>query len=385
MLARGPGRRLGRVTQASSSRGSVERAPGGAPDGALRPAGATRAGATDDQHRLRAGWLSLGVGCVVLGGKLVAWWLTGSAAVLSDALESIVNVVAASLLLMSLHVAARPRDRGHPYGHGKVEFFSAGAEGMLIGIAALLILAAAVRDIVRGPSLQRLDLGLVLVSAMTLVNLLLGGQLLRIGRRTRSVALQADGMHLLTDVWTSASVLVGLAAVWLTGHAILDPLIAIVVALHILRTGVSLARRAIGGLMDEADEALLGEIVDALEAARRPEWIDVHSLRSFRSGAIHHADLHLVVPRFLDAERLHDVDHEIRGALRFGPDPSHASGELLLHFDPCRPRHCPGCAFEPCPVRAATFAGRAAFTLERAIRGDEAIETGRPIPWELHA
>jgi len=366
------------VTQASTSPAPEPRASDAARERALAAAGEKRT-------RLRAGWLSLGVGCLVFGGKLAAWRLTGSAAVLSDALESVVNVIAAVLLLVSLHVAARPRDRDHPYGHGKIEFFSAGAEGTLIGVAALAIIATAVRDLIRGPELQRLDLGLVLVSVLTLANLLLGVYLLRLGRRTRSLALAADGTHLLTDVWTSVGVIVGLAAVRITGYAPLDPLVAIVIAIHILRTGFGLVRRAFAGLMDEADEELLAELVHALERERKPEWIDVHSLRSFRSGAIHHADMHLVVPRFLDAERLHAIDRELRRAVRLGSHPDSASGELLVHFDPCRPRHCPGCPFEPCPVRAAPFVARTPLELERAIRGDESIDTGEPVARELHA
>jgi len=367
------------VTQASTSRAPARRAADAALEGAGPPPG------TDARTRLRAGWLSLVVGCLVLGGKLAAWWLTGSAAVLSDALESIVNVLAAVLLIVSLYVAARPRDRDHPYGHGKVEFFSAGAEGTLIGVAAVAILVTAVRDLIRGPSLQRLDLGLVLVTLLTVANLLLGLYLLRLGRRTRSLALAADGTHLLTDVWTSVGVIAGLVAVRLTGYAPLDPLVAIAVALHILRTAFVLVRRAIGGLMDEADEELLEDLVGALEQARRPEWIDVHSMRSFRSGAIHHADMHLVVPRFLDVERLHAIDHDLRRAVRFGSDPEHPTGELLVHFDPCRPRHCRGCAFEPCPVRAEPLVAREPLEIERAIRGDESIDTGQPLAHELHA
>ncbi|HVP28783.1 MAG TPA: cation diffusion facilitator family transporter [Myxococcota bacterium] len=349
--------------------------------GAGTSGGAAKA-APDGRTRLRAGWLSLGVGVLVFSGKLAAWWLTGSAAVLSDALESIVNVLAALLLLVSLHVAARPRDRDHPYGHGKIEFFSAGAEGTLIAVASIAILATAARDLWLGPRLQRLDVGLVLVSAMTVANLLLGVYLLRLGRRARSLALEADGAHLLTDVWTSVGVLIGLTAVRITGFAPLDPLVAIVVALHILRTGFGLVRSAVGGLMDEADEDLLAELVGALERKRRPEWIDVHSLRSFRSGAIHHTDLHMVVPRFFDAELLHDVDRDVRRAVRDGGD---ARGELLVHFDPCRPRHCPGCAYEPCPVRAAPLVEREPLVLERAIRGDESLETGQPLGQDLHA
>jgi len=318
--------------------------------------------------RTFAGRISLAVGCVVLAGKVCAYLLTGSSAVLSDALESIVNVVAAALLLYSLAVAARPADRDHPYGHGKVEFFSAGVEGTLIAVAAVLILIQAGRELWTGPHIRRIDLGLILVTILTALNAGLGLYLLRVGRRTHSIALQADGHHVLADVVTSVGVVVGLALVWVTGWKPLDPLVAIAVALNILRTGWALLRGAVGGLMDEADDAFLEAAARALDA-KRPDWmIDVHSLRAWRSGAIHHTDLHLCVPRYYDADRLHGIDDEITDAILAATD---RPGDVIVHFDPCRPHQCPACAMSDCPVRAAPFAQRAPLTLERAVREDE--------------
>lgn len=331
----------------------------------------------DSVTRLRAGRLALGTGILVFAVKLAAWRLTASAAVLSDALESVVNVVAGALLLYSLYVATRPADADHPYGHGKVEFFSAGVEGALIGVAAVVIAVDAIGELLAGPAIQRIDLGLALVTAATAVNAAVGWHLVRVGRRTHSLALVADGKHLLTDVVTSAGVIVGLAAVRLTGWLVLDPLVALGVALHILRTGWELVRQAVGRLMDEAEPGLLERMVEALEHERAPWCIDAHSLRAWRSGRTQHVDLHLVVPRYFDADRLHEIGDRVEGVLL---EASGLPGEAIVHFDPCRPRHCPGCALDPCPVRSAPFVARRRLDLARATRGDEALDTGAPVP-----
>lgn len=318
--------------------------------------------------RLRAGRIALGGAFLVLALKLFAWRLTGSTAVLSDALESFVNVAAGAILLASLTLAAQPADRNHPYGHGKVEFFSAGVEATLIAIAALLIGFEAVRALIAGPEIRRLDLGLVLVTGATALNAGMGLYLIRVGRRVHSLALVADGRHLLTDVTTSVGVLVGLIAVRLTGVAMLDPLVALAVAMQILVTAYRLGREAVRGLMDEADPAALAEMVAALER-RRADWcIGVHSLRAWRSGANEHVDLHVVVPRYFDADRLHDIDREIEAIVLEGAG---HPGEAILHFDPCRPRHCPGCAVAPCPVRSAPLVARRPLTLEAATSIDD--------------
>jgi cation diffusion facilitator family transporter len=241
-------------------------------------------------------------------------------------------------------------------------------------VAALLITVQAVRELVLGGVPQRLDVGLALVAGASLLNGGLGLHLLAVGRRTGSLALVADGRHILTDVWTSAGVLIGLLGVQLTGWVWLDPAVALAVAANILREGWRLVQHAVGGLMDEADVALLEKLAGALEAGRPPEWIDVHGLRAWRSGAELHADLHLVVPRYFDAERLHRIAEAIEERLR------RASGfpaEAVVHFDPCRPPECPHCEMRACPVRGAPFGERRPLTLRRATRADADVEAER--------
>jgi cation diffusion facilitator family transporter len=336
------------------------------------------AGATPPETaiRLRAGSIALVAGVAIFAGKLAAYFYTGSTAVLSDAMESVVNVVAAGLLLYSMAVAVRPADRDHPYGHGKVEFFSAGVEGTLIAVAALLILVEAVRALITGPEVRHIDAGLLMVSVLTGVNALLGVYLIRTGKRTRSLALVADGQHVLTDVVTSIGVLLGLAAVWLTGWSIFDPLVAIGVALNILRTGWKLLRRAVGGLMDEADEQLLTRMAGALEKERIPAWIDVHGMRAWGSGAVLHTDLHLAVPRYLDAERLHRIHEDVRRVILGATG---MPGDVIVHFDPCRPRQCPSCTMPDCPIRERRFVSRRPIDAEAATRGDEMLDSGAPM------
>lgn len=326
---------------------------------------------TPHRERLRAGWVSVAVSVLVFGGKGSAYVLTGSAAIFSDAMESVVNVAAALMLVGSLVVASRPADRNHPYGHGKVEFLSAGLEGALILLAALMIAVQALRQFVSGAAPQQLGLGLGLLVGMGALNGALGFYLLRVGRRAGSLALQADARHVLADVWTSVGVVAGLVAVAATGVVALDPLIAVLVAAWIAREGAALVREAVRGLMDEADDALLAELAVALEHGRRDEWIDVHGLRAWRSGAELHADLHLVAPRYFDATRLHAVHEEIERRLL---EPHHSSGDVVVHFDPCADMHCAGCAMADCPVRRAALSARPAITKARATRGDRDAE-----------
>ena len=328
----------------------------------------------EHDNRLRAGRLALAVGVVVFAAKVAAWIVTGSVAVFSDAMESIVNVVAALLLVWSLRMAAQPADRDHPYGHGKAEFLSAAVEGALIIVAALLIGVQALRDLVVGAKPDRLDTGLALVAGASLLNGLLGLYLVRIGKRTHSLALVADGRHILTDVWTSGGVLVGLLAVMLTGRLWLDPLVALLVAANIVREGWRLVSHAVGGLLDEADLALLAQLAAALDESRPPEWIDVHGLRAWRSGAEAHVDLHLVVPRYFDAERLHRVQDAVESRLRAAAG---MPAETVVHFDPCRPRECPRCELPACPVRSAPLAERLPIDVAHATRTDADAEVER--------
>ncbi|MEZ4331564.1 MAG: cation diffusion facilitator family transporter [Myxococcota bacterium] len=323
----------------------------------------------DHAERLRAGRLSLGVGIAVFGGKLLAYILTGSNAIFADAMESTVNVVAAAMLVFSLILASKPPDRDHPYGHGRIEFLSAALEGTAVTVAALLILVASVRDLLAGPSVQSIDLGLGLTVAFSLVNLLLGRRLIEVGRRTRSMALVADGRHILTDVWTSGGVVAGLGVVWLTGWVWADPLVAIVLAVNVLREGWLLMRSATAGLMDQADPDTLDHLVTLLAQVRGDELIDAHSLRSWRSGARRHVDLHVTVPRYFDVERIHQIHDTIEEGL-FGDDPN--PGGVVVHFDPCDPSHCRHCSMPSCPIRGDAFEVLLPFERERLVREDAA-------------
>jgi len=307
---------------------------------------------------IRAGVLSLGVGFAIFVLKLVAWWITGSTALLADALESVVNVVAAALVTLSVAVAARPADDDHPYGHGKAESLSAGVEGGLILFAAAAILFEAVGELVRGARVARLEAGMLLAAIAALGNLGLGGYLVRTGRRHASEAVEADGLHILTDVATTAGALAALLVVRLTDWYWLDPVVGILVALNILRTGWQVVRRALSGLLDEADVGSLEALGAALERARRPDWVDVHQLRTRRAGPLRHIDLHLVVPRYYTIDRAHQVAEEMEKVLS---DAIGEEADVVAHVDPCRPWQCVHCEMEACPVRAQAGEARRAF------------------------
>jgi len=323
--------------------------------------------------RTRAGWTSLVVACAVLAGKLAVYVITGSVAVYADALESIVNVAAAILLVASLRIASQPADRQHRYGHGKIEYFSAGIEGGLIVVAATLIAIEAIGDLVRGAQLNPSMDGLALLVVVSGFNWALAWHLIRVGRRTGSPALVADGVHVRTDVVTSAAVVVGLLAVRLTGWSVLDPIVALLAAANILREGWGLLQSATSGLMNAAPMDRVEPLIEALEKSRRANWIDVHDLRAFESGPTLHLDLHLTVPRYLSIESAHDEHDAVVAALKSQGDVVDA----LVHFDPCEPGHCDQCSMEACPIRTSESRGRPPLTLDRVFGGPKPGTGGR--------
>jgi cation diffusion facilitator family transporter len=323
--------------------------------------------AEDASIRLRAGVISLAVSVVLLGAKYAAYRLTGSTAILSDALESIVNVVAAVFALGGLVFAGRPADRNHPYGHGKIEFFSAAFEGGLIAFAAVLIIYEVARSLIRGVEVRQLEAGLGIVLAAGVVNLLLGKFLVRTGRRHSSLTLVADGQHVLSDFWTSIGIVAGLILVRVTGLAWLDPVVAALVALNLMWTGVRLVRHAAGGLLDEEDTALLGRLLEVLQQHVGQGVIRVHHLRAIRAGRFHHVDAHLVVPEFWSVDRAHELAETLAARVikELGVE-----GELAFHTDPCHQIYCAMCDLDDCPVRRQPFRGRSSLTLEEAVQPD---------------
>lgn len=267
----------------------------------------------------RFAWLSIAAAVATIALKLLAFLLTGSVGMLSDALESVVNLVGAVMALAMLAVASRKADEDHPFGHSKAEYFSSGVEGTLILVAAVSIVVAAVPRLLSPRPLERLGIGLGVSVAASLVNLGVALVLRRAGRRAHSVTLEANADHLLTDVWTSAGVLVGVGAVVLTGWQRLDPLVALLVATNIVRTGLKIVSRSVAGLMDAA---LPPEELAALEAAIAPHMqdrVEYHALRTRQAGARQFITLHVLVPGDWTVHRGHELlerlERDVRKAL----------------------------------------------------------------------
>jgi cation diffusion facilitator family transporter len=328
---------------------------------------AADAAAAEARARVRAGLISLVVGALILAAKFWAYRLTGSTAILSDALESIVNVVAAVFALGGILFAAQPADRNHPYGHGKIEFLSAAFEGGLIAFAAVMIIYEVIRALLYGSEVRALDVGLAVVLGAGIGNLLLGWYLLRTGRAARSLTLIADAQHVLADFWTSLGIVAGLLLVRFTGIWWLDPAIAAVVALNLMWTGFRLVRHAAGGLLDEEDTPLLLRVLGVLDRRIGQGVIRVHHLRAIRAGRFHHVNAHLVVPEFWSVDRAHELAESLaeRAIAELAVE-----GELVFHTDPCHRAYCAMCDLDDCMVRREPFRGRPPLTLEEAVQPD---------------
>jgi cation diffusion facilitator family transporter len=304
----------------------------------------------------------VGVGLMSL--KFLGYWITGSSAILSDALESIINVVASGFGLGSVVFSAKPADESHPYGHGKIEFFSAGFEGALIIGAAFGIFYEGLGQILHPQSLPHLEQGLFFLVLAGLGNLILGLILLRVGKRTKSIVLEADGRHLLTDVYTSGAVLIGVAVVYFTGWYRFDGMVACFAGLNIVYWGSKLVRQAFGGLMHASDPQLLDEICDVLAMHKKDMWIDVHRLRAWRSGRRVHIDFHLVLPREIPLEGAHREVKELEAVLA-----ENFSGwaDVLIHLDPCVDPECPVCSQVPCDLRQEDMVHKKTWNRETLI------------------
>jgi cation diffusion facilitator family transporter len=317
-------------------------------------------------ERRRIAILALLVSAIILAVKFIAYRLTHSTAVLTDAAESIINLIAGAFALYSIVLSARPADEKHPYGHGKVEYFAAGFEGAFIIIASLLMLGRALKAIMVPSEIHQLDLGMLLVGIGGAANGILGRYLVRCGRANNSIVIEANGKHIFSDAYTSVGVVLGLAAVKFTGIHLFDPLLASVLALQILLTGFRLVNQSFGGLMDAASPALLERLTKTLSKIRQDFMIDLHYLRCRRVGDSYHIDFHLIVPRFWDIDKSHIKVHEIEDLLF---DDLAEQGEVIVHTEPCKPEWCNSCKVEPCPVRGDKFKEQIAWSTSSLVQG----------------
>lgn len=296
----------------------------------------------------RAAIISLSVGIGMFFFKIGAYIITGSAAIFSDAAESVVHVMATGMALFSIYLSSKPADESHLYGHGNVEYFSAGVEGILIVIAAIFIIYESTISIIKGPQLQELGIGAVIITIASTVNLGLGSYLIKMGKRTNSLTLIADGKHVLTDSITSFGVIAAVLLVLFTDILLLDPIIAIIVALNILVTGYKLIRESIAGLMNEANPATLKKLTDKLIEMRKSNWIDIHELRFWQSGDKVFIDFHLILPYYLNIKQTHEEENFIESELK----KDFMNADLKIHFDYCVPELCKYCSYADCKVRS---------------------------------
>lgn len=268
------------------------------------------------QKLSRYAWLSVGAALATIGLKGGAYLLTGSVGLLSDALESVVNLVAAVVALRALAVAGRPADDEHAYGHTKAEYFSSGFEGALILVAALVITWSAVERLITPAPLERVELGVAIAAAASVLNFFVARVLLRAASEHASIALEADARHLMTDVWTSVGVLAGVGLVGVTGWTVIDPLVALLVAANIARVGLSLVRRSMLGLLDTALPADVQAAILAVLARHEEDGIEFHALRTRRSGARRFMSVHVLVPGEWTVQRGHDLLERIEAEIR---------------------------------------------------------------------
>jgi cation diffusion facilitator family transporter len=306
---------------------------------------------TERQNIEMQKWVA-GISVLLLLLKFTAYYLTHSVSILTDAMESIVNVAAGFIGLYSLYIAAKPKDYDHPYGHGKAEFISAAIEGTLIVSAGTIIIYKAVRSFIKPVDLQKLDYGIYLVAAAAVLNYLMSLFAVKRGKKNKSLALIASGKHLQSDSYSTLGIIAGLVIIYFTGLKWIDPAVAIIFGILIIYTGYKILRQSIAGIMDEADKELLTKMVAILNKNRRENWVDLHNLRVIKFGSLLHFDCHLTVPWYLN---VHEAHREIDALSALVKKEFGESMELFAHSDGCLPFSCKICSKENCAVRIHNF------------------------------
>ncbi len=296
--------------------------------------------------------------------KFISYFITHSNAILTDALESIINVVAGTFALYSVYYASRPKDEDHPYGHGKIEYLSIGIEGGLILIAGGSIIVKSIIAFFHSSQISSIDIGLFISVFAGVCNYIMGAYLIRQGKFHNSSLMVADGKHLVSDTVSSVGLVLGLVVIYFTQLFWLDNVIAILFGLYIFYTGYKLLRESITNLLDEADYEKLNQVVDILNKNRHEKWIDMHNLRVLKYGAHLHVDAHITLPWY---DKLVDSHDEVSSVEKLIKEKLEGEVEFFIHADPCIPTSCPICSITNCSVRQATQVKRLDWTLENML------------------
>lgn len=308
------------------------------------------------------------VGILLFVIKFIAWYITDSVAVLTDALESVINVVSGFIGLYSLYLSSLPRDENHPYGHGKVEFISASIEGTLISVAGVVIIYEAILNLQHPKVISKLDYGIYLIAVTAVVNYIVGMIAVKKGKKNNSLALIASGKHLQSDTFSTVGIIIGLIVMYFTHLPWLDSAVALLFAGFIIFTGYKILREAVSGIMDETDEVLLNELVIFLNKVRRPNWIDLHNLRIIKYGSTLHIDCHMTVPWYFNIQEGHVEVDALEDLVKdhFGD-----RIEVFVHLDGCKDYSCQICPKMDCPVRKYEFQKRIDFTMANISKNEK--------------
>jgi cation diffusion facilitator family transporter len=313
------------------------------------------------QQNLRLQKIITGVGIILFVMKVLAWYLTGSIAILTDALESTVNVIAGLIGVYSLYVSAKPKDQDHPYGHGKAEFLSAAVEGTLVTLAGFIIIYEALNNLIHPHLVQKLDYGILLVAITGVINYVAGYICISTGKKNNSLALVASGKHLQTDTYSTIGIIAGLILLYFLKLWWIDSAVAILFAFIIMFTGYKIIRSSVSGIMDEADETLINKMVVMLNVHRKENWIDLHNLRIIKYGGTLHIDCHLTIPWYLN---INEANLEIDALSDIVKKELGESMELFVHSDGCNDFSCKLCSKQICSVRQHSFEKKIEWTME---------------------
>ncbi len=308
------------------------------------------------------------VGIMLMIVKTIAYVITHSNVILTDALESLINVLAGALALYSLIYASRPKDKSHPYGHGKIEFLSASIEAALIISAGFIMIVKAAYNLVYPQEISSIDIGIYLTGGAGLINFILAFILIRSGKQNNSMAMEADGKHLLSDAYSTLGMIIGLGIIYFTQLFWIDNVIAILFGSLIAYTGINILRKSIPGILDASDTELLQKMIALLEKNRKELWIDLHNLRVIKYGSVYHLDCHMTLPWYLKVEDAHAEMVEMEKLIRenFG-----SKAEMFIHIDPCKESSCSICSVKDCDVRKSEFKERIVWEIDNVLGSEQ--------------
>ena len=313
------------------------------------------------------GWI-VSISLLILIGKFIAFFVTNSVGILTDAMESIVNVVAGLISFFSLRYAAKPKDKDHPFGHGKIELISASVEGLLIMIAGGLIIVEGIRRLFEPSTIGKLDIGIAVVAIAGIINYIMGWYSVRMGKRYDSIALVAGGKHLQSDTYSTIGLVIGLFLLYFTGLKWIDSALALIFGSIIVVTGILILRKTVANLIDKADEDVLKKMLEVTSNCKKPEWVDIHNMKVIKYGSNLFVDCDLTLPWFFNIEEGHRACEELRSILS-----AKNSDRVLvsIHSDPCKEEHCEHCLMKDCVYRKTPFVAPLSLTIEDITASDE--------------